>query len=72
MDKMERALEVEDVLECHLVLSTATPVGTQVPRWAVFNSQGPYNHRNNLQQIAENDNTQTTSHPLANHPAPAE
>lgn len=30
MDEMEQALEVEDVLKCHLVPSTATPVGAQV------------------------------------------
>lgn len=41
-EKMEQALDPEDTLSCCLVLSTATPAGTQALSWAGFNYQGPH------------------------------
>lgn len=76
MDKMEQALELEDVLKCCLVLKhshSSRRTGTQLGCFQVAGSSH-HNYQHHLELIAENGITWTKvqrSHPLVNHPAPA-
>lgn len=76
MDKMEQALELEDVLKCRLVLKhshSSGRTGTELGCFQVAESSH-HNYQHHLELIAENSVTWPKvrrSHSLVNHPAPA-